>query len=297
MTGAHLDSVSAGPGINDNGTGSAAVLEAALQWAGQRQHLAQPPALRVVGRGGAGPARVQQVHVAAADGRQGPHRPLPELRHGRLAQPRLLRLRRQPGRQRRARRDDGLLHVEGHPLGVHRRAGPLRPRVVPQLRHRRPTGMYTGGETTKTSAQASKWGGTAGAAFDPCYHRSCDTIANIDTTALDRNIDMIGHMVWLYADKDFGTTDPAPERRQPARQPGLRVRRDGLGRHHRRDHDAAPADPRAPGRGRRGSAATAPRRRRTSPSRSRSRPRPARRRCRTGSAPTPRSPARRRTTR
>ena len=43
MTGAHLDSVSAGPGINDNGTGSAAVLEAALAWAASgntpRNHL------------------------------------------------------------------------------------------------------------------------------------------------------------------------------------------------------------------------------------------------------------------
>ncbi|HSU01516.1 MAG TPA: M20/M25/M40 family metallo-hydrolase [Nocardioides sp.] len=43
MTGAHLDSVSTGPGINDNGTGSAAVLEAALAWAASgntpRNHL------------------------------------------------------------------------------------------------------------------------------------------------------------------------------------------------------------------------------------------------------------------
>ena len=70
------------------------------------------------------------------------------------------------------------------------------------------TGMYSGGETTKTAAQAQKWGGTAGQAFDPCYHRSCDTISNVNTTALDRNLDMIGHMVWLYADKDYGTTPP-----------------------------------------------------------------------------------------
>jgi aminopeptidase S len=43
MTGAHLDSVAAGPGINDNGTGSASVLEAALAWAASgntpRNHL------------------------------------------------------------------------------------------------------------------------------------------------------------------------------------------------------------------------------------------------------------------
>ena len=33
MAGAHLDSVLAGPGINDNGSGSAAILEAAVQLA------------------------------------------------------------------------------------------------------------------------------------------------------------------------------------------------------------------------------------------------------------------------
>ena len=33
MAGAHLDSVTAGPGINDNGSGSAALLETALMMA------------------------------------------------------------------------------------------------------------------------------------------------------------------------------------------------------------------------------------------------------------------------
>ena len=101
---------------------------------------ATPRATTCASRGGARRSRACSAPTSymshAADRRQGPHRPLHELRHGRLAQPRLLRLRRQRRRQRRPRHDDRLLHVEGHPLGVHRRAGPLRPRVVPQLRHR-----------------------------------------------------------------------------------------------------------------------------------------------------------------
>ena len=57
MAGAHLDSVPEGPGINDNGSGSAAMLETALQ-------LAKVPdqeqgALRLVGRRGVGPARLR----------------------------------------------------------------------------------------------------------------------------------------------------------------------------------------------------------------------------------------------
>ena len=48
MAGAHLDSVPAGPGINDNGSGSAAILELAQQMS-TRQHEEQG-SLRAVGR-------------------------------------------------------------------------------------------------------------------------------------------------------------------------------------------------------------------------------------------------------
>ena len=40
---------------------------------------------------------------------------------------------------------------------------------------------------------------TAGIAFDPCYHRSCDTLDNIDATALDRNTDAIANAVWTLS--------------------------------------------------------------------------------------------------
>jgi aminopeptidase S len=69
-------------------------------------------------------------------------------------------------------------------------------------------GIFSGAETIKTSAQASKWGGTAGQAFDACYHRACDTNTNLDLVALDRNVDTIGYMVWRYAAKNYGTTTP-----------------------------------------------------------------------------------------
>jgi aminopeptidase S len=71
-------------------------------------------------------------------------------------------------------------------------------------------GTFSGAEGTKSSAQATKWGGTAGQAFDPCYHRSCDNISNLNLTSLDRQIDAIGHMIWNYAQKDYGTTEPPP---------------------------------------------------------------------------------------
>ena len=52
MVGAHLDSVTEGPGINDNGSGVAAVLETALQL-GPSPDGAERGAVRLLGRRGA----------------------------------------------------------------------------------------------------------------------------------------------------------------------------------------------------------------------------------------------------
>ena len=48
------------------------------------------------------------------------------------------------------------------------------------------SGLFTGAEEVMTPEQATKWGGTAGKAFDPCYHSPCDTKDNVNATALDR---------------------------------------------------------------------------------------------------------------
>src|SRR4030095_2739495 len=39
-----------------------------------------------------------------------------------------------------------------------------------------------------------------------CYHSSCDTISNINDTALNRNSDAIAYAVWTLA--EGGTTPP-----------------------------------------------------------------------------------------
>jgi aminopeptidase S len=57
-------------------------------------------------------------------------------------------------------------------------------------------GLFSGADYIKTTAQAAKWGGTAGKAFDACYHSACDKSTNIDDTALDRNGDALAYAVW-----------------------------------------------------------------------------------------------------
>lgn len=50
-------------------------------------------------------------------------------------------------------------------------------------------GLFTGAVGIKTVDEAATWGGTAGDQYDPCYHLACDTFDNISLEALDVNSD------------------------------------------------------------------------------------------------------------
>jgi Zn-dependent M28 family amino/carboxypeptidase len=60
-------------------------------------------------------------------------------------------------------------------------------------------GLFTGAEVPKTPAQQLLWGGTAGIPFDPCYHSACDTIDNLSLQALGLNADAIAQVTYLLA--------------------------------------------------------------------------------------------------
>lgn len=64
-------------------------------------------------------------------------------------------------------------------------------------------GLFTGAEGVKTAAQAATYGGTAGAQYDPCYHLACDTFANNSNTALDQMSDAVAHAVLLFSKRNF----------------------------------------------------------------------------------------------
>jgi len=48
-------------------------------------------------------------------------------------------------------------------------------------------GLYTGAGGQKSESQAALFGGEAGRPYDSCYHRACDTIANINRDVLEEN--------------------------------------------------------------------------------------------------------------
>ena len=60
-------------------------------------------------------------------------------------------------------------------------------------------GLFSGAEVAKTAAQVAKWGGTAGVAFDPCYHQACDDIDNLDLDGYETLADGGAHVVAILA--------------------------------------------------------------------------------------------------
>ncbi|MHA7282305.1 M28 family peptidase [Arthrobacter sp. TMS2-4] len=60
-------------------------------------------------------------------------------------------------------------------------------------------GLFTGAEGIKTPEQAVLFGGVAGAPYDACYHAACDDTNNLSIEALDQLSDAIAHLTVTYA--------------------------------------------------------------------------------------------------
>ncbi|MEU5737509.1 M28 family metallopeptidase [Streptomyces tendae] len=193
MAGSHLDSVTSGPGINDNGSGSSAVLETALAVA--RADYRPTKHLRFAWWGAEELGLVGSRYYVNSLGSAERAKISGYLNFDMIGSP-------NPGYF--VYDDDptiektfkdyyaGLgipteIETEGDGRSDH---APFKNAGVPV------GGLFSGADYRKTSAQAAKWGGTVGQPFDRCYHSSCDTTANIDATALDRNSDAIAYAVW-----------------------------------------------------------------------------------------------------
>ncbi len=208
MAGAHLDSVNEGPGIQDNGTGSAAILEVAEEmakvkprnkvrfaWWGAEEsglvgstyyvnNLSQEAQENIalylnfdmVGS----PNHVFFVYDGDdSDGVGAGPGPVGSAQIEALFEQFYSEVAGQPfkGTDFSGRSDYGPFIAVGIPSG----------------------GLFTGAEGIKTPEEAALWGGTAGAQYDPCYHLACDTFDNINLTAFDVNVDAVGYAVLQYA--------------------------------------------------------------------------------------------------
>ncbi|MEV5898670.1 M28 family metallopeptidase [Streptomyces sp. NBC_00015] len=196
MAGSHLDSVTAGAGINDNGSGSAAVLETALAVSRAGYHPTKH--LRFAWWGAEELGMVGSRYYVNNLSSANRARISGYLNFDMIGSP-------NPGyfvydddpAIEKTFKDyfTGLgvpteIETEGDGRSDH---APFKNAGVPV------GGLFSGADYLKTAAQAAKWGGTAGRAFDRCYHSSCDTTANINDTALDRNADALAYAVWTLS--------------------------------------------------------------------------------------------------
>jgi Zn-dependent M28 family amino/carboxypeptidase len=209
MAGAHLDSVQAGPGINDNGSGSASLLELAQQlsklepqntvrlawWGaeesglvGSREYVAELSqeerdriALYLNFDMVASPNHMFMVYDGDESGFAAPEGvPIPD---GSVEIEKLFERyytsveAPYDDAQFSGRSDYQAFILAGIPAG----------------------GLFTGAEVVKSAEQQAIWGGITGESFDQCYHQACDTIDNVNVEALDVNIDAIALAVLAYS--------------------------------------------------------------------------------------------------
>jgi Zn-dependent M28 family amino/carboxypeptidase len=205
MAGAHLDSVNEGPGINDNGSGSSALIEIAEQIA----KVKLPNKLRFA------------LWGAEEDGLVGSTEYVTGLTEDELAD-----IEMYLNFDMIASPNYGLFIYDGDGSGFGLEGPPgsddiealferyYAERDIPSeptafdgrsdyqafiLNDVPAGGLFTGAEVPKTAAQRSLWGGTANTPFDPCYHSACDTIDNLSHEALGINADAIAYVIYLYA--------------------------------------------------------------------------------------------------
>ncbi|WP_020135897.1 M28 family metallopeptidase [Streptomyces sp. 351MFTsu5.1] len=193
MSGSHLDSVTAGAGINDNGSGSAAVLETAL--AVSRAGFHPTKHLRFAWWGAEELGMVGSKYYVNSLSTANRSKISGYLNFDMIGSPNpgYFVYDDDPGIEKTFKEYYAGIGVpteietEGDGRSDH---APFKNAGVPV------GGLFSGADYIKTAAQAAKWGGTSGRAFDRCYHSSCDTTANIDDTALDRNSDAVAYAVW-----------------------------------------------------------------------------------------------------
>ncbi|GAA2647340.1 MULTISPECIES: M28 family metallopeptidase [Streptomyces] len=207
--GSHLDSVAAGPGINDNGSGSAGILQVAQRLASSQTKVKNKVKFAWWSAEEFG-LLGSEAYVAGLTDAQKKQIKL-YLNFDMIASPNSAYFVYDgddsdatgsgPGPQGSAQLEKGIndfldsqkIPHEGTDFSGRSDYGPFIEVGIPS------GGTFTGAEGIKTPEQAAKFGGQAGVAYDVNYHGKGDDITNIDQKALDINVDVIADAVGHYA--------------------------------------------------------------------------------------------------
>ncbi|MFD9795587.1 M28 family metallopeptidase [Streptomyces sp. NPDC059070] len=214
--GSHLDSVQAGPGINDNGTGSAGLLEVALKLAKETRQTKKHPKplankVRFAWWSGEELGLLGSEHYVKSLTEKEKRQIKLYLNFDMIGSPNPAELvydgddsdrtgagAGPAGSAQIERLINGYLDKKrvphwGTDFDGRSDYGPFIEQGIPA------GGTFTGAEGLKTEEQAAKAGGTAGQPYDANYHAAGDTLKNVDKKYFDLNIDVIAHAVGTYA--------------------------------------------------------------------------------------------------
>lgn len=207
MVGAHLDSVNAGPGIQDNGSGSAAILEVAEQFA----KVNPVNKVRFALWGAEESGLVGSIHYVGELSQDDQDDIALYLNFDMIGSPNYVffvydgddsdGVGAGPGPAGSAEIEElfeAFYDSVGEPFKGTDFSG--RSDYGPFIEVGIPSGgLFTGAEGIKTPEEEAIWGGTAGDQYDPCYHLACDTYDNISLKALGVNSDAVAASVLTYA--------------------------------------------------------------------------------------------------
>ena len=222
MAGAHLDSVLAGPGINDNGSGSAAILEVAEQLA----NVKTQNTVRFAWWGAEESGLVGSTNYVNGLSQAEKDRIALYLNFDMIGSPNYIFMTQDadqssftapvvvpPGSVEIEDLFESFYTLQGEPYDDAAFDG--RSDYQAFINNGIPAGgLFTGAEVPKTAEQQAIWGGTAGEQFDPCYHEACDTFANNNDHALDVNADAVAFAILTYA-YSTESVNGVPGRRVP----------------------------------------------------------------------------------
>ncbi len=214
VVGGHLDSVAEGAGINDNGSGSAAVLEIAQQMSELKltKKVQRPVRFAFWGAEEAGLLGAEH-YVSSLSSKQRANI-YANLNFDMLGSPNFARFvydgdgsaSDPAGPPGSAQIEDIFTtYFESKKLQTAPTAFDGRSDYGPFIATGIPAGgLFSGAEGVKTPAEAEMFGGTAGVAYDECYHSVCDDITNINTTGLSQLADAAAHATQVLVARKEG---------------------------------------------------------------------------------------------
>ena len=215
MVGAHLDSVRQGPGINDNGSGSAAILEVAEQM----RKVKPVNTVRFAWWGAEESSLVGSTYYVNNLTQAERNAIALYLNFDMIGSPNYVRFVYDGSGDIGPAGPAGSAAIEALFVDFYASRGlastptafdgrsDYGPFIAPAVGI--PAGgLFTGAEGIKTAAQAAVYGGTGGQPYDPCYHQACDTFANNNDEVLDLNADAVAYATLTYAMSTASVTGP-----------------------------------------------------------------------------------------